>query len=84
MEKETKTSGIYFDKLNYVFLILGILLIGAGYLMMVGGESKDPNVFNPAIFDKQRITYAPVTCLIGFAVLFYAIMRKPKKTESAE
>ena len=65
-------------------LILGIVLIGAGYLMMIGGESKDPNVFNPAIFDKQRITYAPVTCLLGFAVLFYAIMRKPKQNPTEE
>jgi Protein of unknown function (DUF3098) len=84
MEKNDKKDGIYFDNLNYLFLILGIVLIGAGYLMMMGGESKDPNVFNPEIFNKQRITYAPVTCLLGFAVLFYAIMRKPKQKETEE
>lgn len=84
MKENKKNEGNYFDKLNYLFLTLGIVLIGAGYLMMTGGESKDPNMFNPEIFNKQRITYAPVTCILGFAVLFYAIMRKPKENETEE
>jgi hypothetical protein len=78
MNKEVKTdNGIYFDRINYICLIAGILLIATGYLLMIGGGSDDPNVFNPEIFSPRRITVAPITCLIGFGVLIYAIMRRP-------
>lgn len=72
-----------FSKKNYYILIAGIILIGLGYLLMVGGGSDDPNVFNPAIFDFQRITLAPMVCLLGFAAVIVAIMWRPK-TASAE
>ena len=48
---------------------------------MIGGGSEDPNVFNPAIFDFQRITLAPVSCLLGFVVIIFAIMWRPKTSE---
>ncbi|MFN5182109.1 MAG: DUF3098 domain-containing protein [Bacteroidota bacterium] len=72
-------NGIYFDKINYILLIAGIVLIATGYLMMIGGGSEDPNKFNPEIFSKQRITYAPITSIIGFAIIIFAIMRRPKQ-----
>lgn len=71
-----------FTKKNYYILIAGILLIGLGYLLMVGGGSDDPNVFNPAIFDFQRITLAPIVCLLGFATVIVSIMWRPKVAES--
>jgi hypothetical protein len=71
-----------FSKKNYYILIAGILLIGLGYLLMVGGGSDDPNVFNPAIFDFQRITLAPMVCLLGFAAVIVAIMWRPKVAQS--
>lgn len=67
-----------FTKKNYYILLAGIALIGLGYLLMVGGGSDDPNVFNPAIFNFQRITLAPITCLLGFAAIIVAIMWRPK------
>jgi len=67
-----------FTKKNYYVLIAGILLIALGYVLMIGGGSDDPNVFNPAIFDFQRITLAPMVCLLGFAVVIVAIMWRPK------
>ena len=71
-----------FSKQNYQIFIGGIVLIILGYLLMIGGGSKDPNVFNPAIFDTQRITIAPMVCLLGFVVVIVAIMWRPKtKTE---
>ena len=71
-----------FGKQNYQLFIGGIILIILGYLLMIGGGSKDPNVFNPAIFDAQRITIAPMVCLLGFVVVIVAIMWRPKsKTE---
>lgn len=71
-----------FGKQNYQLFIGGIVLIILGYLLMIGGGSEDPNVFNPAIFDTQRITIAPMVCLLGFVVIIVAILWRPKtKTE---
>ena len=72
-----------FTKKNYYILITGILLIFLGYVLMIGGGSDDPNVFNPAIFDFQRITLSPIVCLIGFATIIVAIMWRPKTQEEA-
>jgi hypothetical protein len=73
-----------FTRKNYLILVTGVILIGLGYLLMMGGGSDDPNVFNPAIFDTQRITVAPIVCLIGFATIIVAIMWKDKSETSAE
>jgi hypothetical protein len=70
-----------FSKQNYIILGAGILLILLGYVLMIGGGSKDPNVFNPAIFDAQRITIAPIVCLIGFVTIIVAIMWRPKQNQ---
>lgn len=63
-----------FEKKNYQILIVGLLLIGLGYLLMIGGGSDDPNVFNPDIFSFRRITLAPMVCLAGFVTIIVAIM----------
>lgn len=73
-----------FTKKNYIILITGILLIGLGYILMMGGGSEDPNVFNPEIFNAQRITVAPIVCLLGFAAIVVAIMWKDKSATPKE
>lgn len=70
-----------FTKKNYYILLAGIALIALGYLLMVGGGSDDPNVFNPAVFNFQRITLAPMVCLAGFIVIIFSIMWRPKASE---
>lgn len=71
-----------FTKKNYMILLAGVALIALGYLLMIGGGSEDPNVFNPAIFDTQRITVAPIVCLLGFSAIIVAIMYRDKTTEN--
>jgi hypothetical protein len=71
-----------FTKKNYYVLIAGILLIILGYTLMIGGGSDDPNVFNPEIFNFQRITLAPMVCLAGFVTIIFAIMWRPKSDPS--
>lgn len=71
-----------FTKKNYYILLTGIVLIALGYVLMIGGGSEDPNEFNPAIFSFQRITLAPMVCLIGFVTIIVAIMWRPKVTET--
>lgn len=68
-----------FDRDNYLWVLIGIAFILIGFILMIGGGSNDPDVFNEAIFSFRRITLAPVLVLIGFGVEIYAIMKKPKK-----
>ncbi len=65
-------------KKNYRLIIIGCLIVAVGFIMMTGGKSEDPNVFNPEVFAPQRITYAPLTVFFGYMFVIYAIMTKPK------
>jgi membrane-bound ClpP family serine protease len=67
-----------FGRENYVLLLIGLALIILGFILMVGGGSSDPKVFNEAIFDFQRLTLAPILILAGFVVELIAIIKKPK------
>ena len=72
---------LLFDKENYLWMIGGIVLIFAGFLLMSGGKSPNPHEFNyDEIYSFRRITLAPIVVLLGFAVEAYAIMKKPKDT----
>jgi membrane-bound ClpP family serine protease len=77
-EKNDNQHGFAFGPTNYKIMIAGIVVILIGFILMVGGGSKDPNVFNPEIFSTQRITVAPIVVLIGFAIEVFAIVYKPK------
>jgi hypothetical protein len=46
---------------------------------MLGGGSKDPNIFSEEIYNFQRIRLAPAFILIGFGIQVYAILKSPKK-----
>jgi drug/metabolite transporter (DMT)-like permease len=67
-----------FGRRNYVFMIAGLLLISAGYVLMAGGGSEDPAVFNDAIFNTRRLVIAPILVLSGFGMELYAIMTRSK------
>lgn len=71
-----------FTKKNYYLMLAGLLLICLGYVLMIGGGSKDDAVFNPAIFDFRRITLAPMVCLAGFVTIIFAIMWQPKTEDN--
>jgi len=63
---------------NYKLLAIGFAIIVIGFLLMLGGKSDDPEVFNEKIFSFRRITLAPVVILAGFVFEIWAIMKKPK------
>ena len=65
-----------FSKTNYLILLAGSFLIGLGYILMIGGGSEDPNVFNPELFSFRRITLAPIVVMMGYALAIYAIVKK--------
>lgn len=68
-----------FDKRNYTIMLIGIGVIALGFILMSGGGSKNPNVFNPEIYSWRRIRLAPTLVIIGFAIEVYAILANPKK-----
>jgi len=65
---------------NYKLLAIGFAIIVIGFLLMLGGKSKDPNVFSEEIFSFRRITLAPIVVLAGFIFEIWAIMKKPKNS----
>ncbi|MDC0249077.1 DUF3098 domain-containing protein [Flavobacteriaceae bacterium] len=78
--KNKKTNKTFvFEKKNYFIMIIGLLFIATGFILMSGGASDDPNVFNPEIYNFQRIRLAPTLVLIGFAIQVYAILFSSKK-----
>ena len=68
-----------FRRINYILIGAGVLFLALGYILMSGGGSDDPEVFNPAIYDKRRLVVAPILMLIGLILPIAAIMYRPKK-----
>lgn len=77
--KEKAKEQFVFGKKNYKFMFIGLLIIALGFILMAGGGSDDPNVFNPDIFSWRRIRLAPTLVLIGFGIQVYAILLNPDK-----
>jgi hypothetical protein len=69
-----------FGKENYRWMAIGLVAVALGLILMGGGKSKDPNVFNPKeIYSFTRITLAPILILGGFVIEIFAIFKKDKK-----
>ena len=68
-----------FERENYRLLIIGIAIIIIGFILMIGGGSDDPDVFDQGIFSFRRITLAPLVSLFGFVFIIYAILKKPRE-----
>jgi hypothetical protein len=79
--KEAVKSNFVFERKNYKFMLIGIAVIVLGFILMTGGGSDDPNVFNPEIYSWRRIRLAPALILIGFGIEVYAILLNPKSKE---
>lgn len=67
-----------FDKVNYKILLVGLAVIAIGFLLMSGGGSDNPKVFNKSVFDFRRIRLAPTVVLLGFGITIYSIFKKSK------
>lgn len=68
-----------FGRMNYILVLIGIALIALGFILMIGGGSSDPDVFNEQMFNFRRLTLAPILVLAGFVVEIVAIFWKEKK-----
>ena len=81
MKENSEERGFASPKKNILYIIAGFAIMILGYVLMSGGGSDDPNVFNEEMFSVRRITVAPVVILIGIVVEIWAIMHigKTKK-----
>jgi len=64
---------------NYKLIAIGFGITVLGFLLMLGGKTHDPDIFNEAMFSFRRITLAPIVVLAGFTFIIWAIMKKPKE-----
>lgn len=86
MKKDTQTKKApagrntsLFNKDNYRLMIIGVIVMAIGFILMAGGRSSDPNVFDEkAIYSFRRITLAPILIVGGLVIEIFAIMKKSK------
>ncbi len=78
MSDKQATSSM-FTKENYLWMLVGIVVIAIGMFLMSGGKSTDPSVFNEKeVYSSTRITVAPILILAGLVIEIFAIFKKPK------
>lgn len=62
-------------------MLAGLAVMAAGFLLLSGGGSDDPQVFNYAMFDARRLVAAPIVIIAGITVEIIAIMGRFKDKE---
>lgn len=78
MSANNKTTPL-FAKENFLFMLIGGIVIALGMYLMSGGKSDDPSIFsNSEVYSKTRITIAPILIVVGLLIEVYAIFKKPK------
>ncbi|MBR7027176.1 MAG: DUF3098 domain-containing protein [Bacteroidales bacterium] len=65
-------------------ILIGLILMVSGYILMMGGGSDDPAVFNDAMFDFRRLVASPVLVVLGIVIVIAAIMKRPADKEDKE
>lgn len=78
-KKESTPTDFVFSKQNYILLLISLAVIVAGFALLSGGGSDNPNEFSEEIFNVRRLYIAPIVILGGYFLVIYAIMKKPKK-----
>lgn len=77
--KESTPSNNLFGKENYLLMLVGLGVLALGFVLMAGGKSQDPKVFDPKeVYSVTRITIAPILIIAGFVIEVVAIMKKSK------
>jgi hypothetical protein len=77
---EKKPIPSIFNKENYTWMLIGLVVMAIGMFLMAGGKSDNPAVFDPhAVYSTTRITIAPILILAGLVIEIYAIFKKSKE-----
>lgn len=73
-----------FHRFNYILMVVSCILLVVGYLLMMGGR-QEPDQFNyEEIYSFTRITLSPIVIVLGFAMLIFSILWKPKSFKENE
>jgi len=84
-KKQVSTNTEFFNKENYLLMLVGLVLLAIGVILMTGGENTDPKIFDPKeVYSPMRITVAPILMILGFIIEIFAIMKRPKKSLPSE
>lgn len=78
MKQKKPETDFLFDRSKYTLLIAGLVVTALGFILMIGGGSKDPNEFSYDLFNFRRLTLAPFLVLLGYAIQIYSILKKKK------
>ena len=66
-------------KTNYLLIILGCVIITIGFVLMSGGGTENPELFNEQeLFSFRRITLAPFLTILGYMVVLFGVLKKSK------
>jgi hypothetical protein len=77
-----KTNNVLFGKENFMWMLAGLVVMAIGFILMAGGKSADPNVFDDkVVYSTTRITIAPILIIGGLIIEIFAIMKKSKTTD---
>ena len=84
-KKKQTTPNPLFGKENFIWMLVGLIIMAIGFFIMAGGKSPDPTKFNDnEIYSFTRITLAPFLIIAGFVVEIFAIMKKPKENKEVK
>jgi len=73
--------GVFFEKTNLRWMLIGVVVMALGFILMAGGKSSDPNVFDKSkVYSTTRITIAPIIILAGLVIEIIALFRQPKNS----
>ena len=73
-----KEEKFLFQRENYILFGVGLAFIILGFILMTGGGSDDPQIYNEELFNSRRIIFSPLLIVIGFVIEVFAILRRPK------
>ena len=76
---ENKKQPMPLTKKNYLYMLVGVLIIVLGFVLMSGGGEHTTTEFDESIFSFRRITLAPIVVIAGFAFEVFAIMKRFEK-----
>lgn len=65
-------------------LLMGLVVMVAGFVLMMGGGTVEPDNFNWTMFDFRRLVAAPLVIICGIVIEIVAIMRRPTDSDNTE
>ena len=72
-------KALVFGRENYKWGLIGLGIIGLGFILMSGGAMPSPDVWDESlIYSPVRIILAPFLVIAGFCVVVYSIFVKNK------